>query len=507
MKRIIVLFLAAIMVLSVFACTKNNEEKPATSTTEGSEPPVTTPTVTTPTVTTPDVTTTNDPNAPNVPENINFNGAKFRIAAREMFLKEEVFAPETSTNPCDIAINERNAVVQDTYGIVIEPFVSYSTTVGGHADELVTLMLSEEDKYDISLTYAISSDFVVQGLAYNWNNLPYTDFSKEYWISEVNERLSIDGAIYNPVGEMCTTALTWTYAVFYNRTKGDQMYLEDDSSITETVFEKIDNGEWTIDYFISLVGEIYSDIDDTTGLSKDDFYGFAAWTGNDVDMYPYALNIPIILPDDEDVLKFALGTEKASIAVDKINELYWNTNGSYCTGHDADTVQVHPIKFAKGEALFTTAHLRQCFEIFADMEDQYTILPYPMYDETQDKYRTSAADRYSVLTIPITATNFELISVITEALNYESMKRVVPAYYEETLQKKFTRDPESIEMLDLIMDGRTFDISTILFHEISWEFRHAITGRNKDFKTYCDRRQELFASKIKKVVDKYKENQ
>ena len=150
--------------------------------------------------------------------------------------------------------------------------------------------------------------------------------------------------------------------------------------------------------------------------------------------------------------------------------------------------------------------MRQCFDIFADMEDQYSILPYPMYDENQDKYRTSAADRYSIITIPITCEDLDMVSIVTEALNYEGHKRVIPVYYEESLQKRYTHDIESIELLDVIMAGRTFDISTIVNPELSWTFRHAIAERNRDFKTWCDRRATWNATVIGRIVDKYREN-
>ena len=502
MKKILVLLLAAVMLFSVFACTKNEDKKPADTTS-----PVTTPGATTE-PTTEVITTTEDPNSPYI-DDITFEGADFRIAAREMYLVEEVFIEEVTTEPRALSIWERNAAVQDKYDVKITPVKSYDTTVGGHAKELVDFIMADEDVYDIGLTFAISSEqFVTKGLTINWNSLDYTDFTKDYWIESVNENLIIDDAIYTPVGDMCTTALTWTYAVFYNRTKGDQMYLDAEQTVTvtEEVFEKIDAGEWTIDYFMSLIGDMYQDLDSTIGRSEGDFYGFTAWTGNDVDMFPYAFNIPIISPDPDVVLKFTLGSEKGSTAVDKINQLYWQTNGSYCTDHPADTVQVHPLKFVRGEALFTTSWMRQCFELFADMDDQYSILPYPMFDENQDKYRTSAADRYSVITIPKTCKNLDMVSIVTEALNYESQKRVFPVYYEESLQKKYTHDIESIEMLDIIMDGRTFDISTILMYEISWEFRHAITAQRRDFKTYCDRQAAWKATVIGRVVEEYRNN-
>lgn len=46
---------------------------------------------------------------------------------------------------------------------------------------------------------------------------------------------------------------------------------------------------------------------------------------------------------------------------------------------------------------------------------------------------------------------------ITQALAYESLYTLTPAYYDQTLQNKVSRDEESARMLDLIFSSRTYD--------------------------------------------------
>jgi hypothetical protein len=129
-----------------------------------------------------------------------------------------------------------------------------------------------------------------------------------------------------------------------------------------------------------------------------------------------------------------------------------------------------------------------------------------MYDENQDGYKSGAMDNYSVMTIPWTCTDLELVAVITEALSYQSREKVFPVYYEESLQKQYTRDPESIEMLDIIMDGRSFDLATVFFGQISCCFRNAVASKTSDFMTYYDEREENFNQAITKLVEQYNFN-
>ena len=55
--------------------------------------------------------------------------------------------------------------------------------------------------------------------------------------------------------------------------------------------------------------------------------------------------------------------------------------------------------FKDGNALFTTTYLEDAFSTFRVMNDDYSILPYPKWDESQEKYMTGAMDNYSVLGI------------------------------------------------------------------------------------------------------------
>jgi len=68
---------------------------------------------------------------------------------------------------------------------------------------------------------------------------------------------------------------------------------------------------------------------------------------------------------------------------------------------------------------------------------------------------------HEVLSVPLTATDPDFIGTITEAMNAESYKTVVPAYYDTALKVKGARDEESVAMLDLIVNSRVFDFGYV----------------------------------------------
>ena len=50
-----------------------------------------------------------------------------------------------------------------------------------------------------------------------------------------------------------------------------------------------------------------------------------------------------------------------------------------------------------------------------------------------------------------------------EETNYRAKLHITPAYYEISLKGKYSRDPESISMLDLIFASRVVDLGDTLF--------------------------------------------
>ena len=92
---------------------------------------------------------------------------------------------------------------------------------------------------------------------------------------------------------------------------------------------------------------------------------------------------------------------------------------------------------------------------------RYSILPYPKWDEAQERYITMSDGHHEAMAIPKTIGNPEAVGTITEALCAESYKILVPAYYDVALKVKSTRDEQSIAMLDRIVNSRVFDFGFV----------------------------------------------
>ena len=82
-------------------------------------------------------------------------------------------------------------------------------------------------------------------------------------------------------------------------------------------------------------------------------------------------------------------------------------------------------------------------------------------DAAQERYYTCALENLTVLGIPAPVNNPELAGAVLEAMAVEGYNSVTPAYFESALKGKYARDNESAEMLELVLDNKTYDIAQV----------------------------------------------
>ena len=84
----------------------------------------------------------------------------------------------------------------------------------------------------------------------------------------------------------------------------------------------------------------------------------------------------------------------------------------------------------------------------------------PKLDESQENYYTTIWKSFQAIAVPSTCSNLEEVGFILEALAAGSDK-LNNAYYNICLESKYTRDPESFEMIELARQNVLYDIGFI----------------------------------------------
>ena len=136
-------------------------------------------------------------------------------------------------------------------------------------------------------------------------------------------------------------------------------------------------------------------------------------------------------------------------------DVLYNSNTTFEIGWDMDCTITWDT-----DRVFLQAVWLADMEKFRDCETDYGILPYPKYDEAQDKYYTYVDARAGSLGIPIDAPKdvISKVGMILEAQSCASYYDTLPLYMNSIQNSRYTRDQDSIDMIGYIGEGRRWDI-------------------------------------------------
>ena len=166
----------------------------------------------------------------------------------------------------------------------------------------------------------------------------------------------------------------------------------------------------------------------------------------------YTMNVRHYVRDTNGYPVMDFDQDRASKAVDILNDLLYNTKGN---GYMDDKVTEYA-KFTESTMVFAAGQLADTLHAeFRDMKDDYGIIPFPMMDETQKEYTNVIHNSSDYATIPVTCKNAEEIGGILEALCAESYRTVVEPFYETAMKSKYSRDSYSGQCIDIIRDVST----------------------------------------------------
>ena len=174
---------------------------------------------------------------------------------------------------------------------------------------------------------------------------------------------------------------------------------------------------------------------------------------------------------DGDSWTFTYGSERDIDVVEKLNKLFYETDGSYYyNGSNAISDQVEGYNkvtsaFTSGKILFMTAEFDHAVSQLRAMNDNYGIIPCPKYSE-EDDYRTVSRSTHNAFALLKTSENTDAAGAVLEALSAYKYKTVLPAYFEVALKTKYSRDDTTSQMCDIIRDSMVLDFGFVFNNEL-----------------------------------------
>lgn len=369
----------------------------------------------------------------NLPE-VNYEEATFTMLVRSTRVTD--FNSEEYTGEVlNDAVYDRNALVSTEFGVEFS-FVEHEDNSSSFNNVISQSVLSGDGAYDI-----IAPDYwwrsEVNGWFLNLNNLPYLDFTQPWWCVGWNEGMEIADVLIGAVGWYTLDMISNMIAVFFNKPLYESYGHED-------LYDLVRSKNWTFDtmnqYGIAatsdLNGDGVYDLNDQLGTLSALHAGRGLLWSSGLTLSERAVDGSLVP---------TLTTEKNYEIFQKVLSFYESDSNYYSTS------AALPQAFASNKSLFVLAAIRGTGNALRDMDSDFGIVPYPLFNENQKEYISFNLGT-SYFAIPITANDSEMSSIILEALNYYSYLSVRPIFYDTVLKAKVSRDTDTHEMLDLVIE-------------------------------------------------------
>jgi hypothetical protein len=202
-----------------------------------------------------------------------------------------------------------------------------------------------------------------------------------------------------------------------------------------------------------------------------------------------------------------MDSEHNADVVEKLLALWNNNENAFHHNVVNDANDVAESVFIKGDIYISTGDLMKT-SAYRDLNFDYGILPYPKWDENQKNYITRTSSAISVFCIPASAKDPDMTAAVLEALNSESYRSVIPAYYETALKVKYVRDDESVQALDILREGISMqfvDAYSTVFSGYSEIFKNTLVKNSETWASDVAGIKEAALTKLADLMEYYEQ--
>ena len=392
-------------------------------------------------------------------ENVDFAGHTFTFATplstTDGWADYEVYAEEDGAGILDAAIVQRNNLLLEHYDCLIK------------VDDVENKVLQDDfntnqNRIDILLTrYNLQTK--ANGDYYNLHSLN-VDFEQPWWDQNFIEDVTVNGKIYGMIGAFSLTSFDATWVMFFNKKVKETTEELRNIDFYQLVYD----GEWTLDKFYEYIKyAAHDDGDSVMTVGTDDIFGLVSSTFGIRGLYYGAGQSYVTKTDAADgTTEFAHAFTAAAVeATNKIIDIYAFPGTTVTAYTNVDT------QMRSNTVLFAPEVLRKASH-YAGKQGSSTqavdigILPHPALtiEQSQNKdYKHNIDNHQIYLCVPKTCSDLTRMAQFLEVYAYHSYYTVYKDYL-KLYKYTYTTDTDSAEMVDIILQSRSFDLA----YQFSW---------------------------------------
>ena len=446
---------------------------------------------------------------PKVPENLpesDFEGYKFRILTRDTpHHSMYIDAAEENGESINDAVYKRNRIIEELYNIkIISRQVSEFDSPGGEmylADELRKTISAGADEYDLAMVHMIhAGTLAANKYLCDWKEIPYISLSQPWWEQGVTE-ITVNDKLYLNSGDFNIDCTEFTWGMIFNKKLWQDFGYEN-------VYDVVKSGAWTLDYFSGIIKQSTKDLNGDGAYDKNDQFGFITIDRGGLTNFMFGSEERVYKKNSSGGFDFVLNNERMQAVVEKTYDIYYNNNSSYVFFEPPVRYlpEDEPMNmFMENKGLTASARLA-AMPALRGMEIDFGIIPHPKFDASQSGYKTFSDGHASMMCIPATVSDFERFGVIMEALAYMGRSIVLPAYYDVSLNTKFTRDEESSEMIDIIIKNRVFDLGYVYNNNtgaLGFIINELIQSKKTEFTSAIEKKETSALKALTKLIESF----
>ena len=425
---------------------------------------------------------------------VDYKGYEFTFLSREvtngLWSTMDVYTESMNGEPINDAVYARNGYLEDQFNIRI---VEVRDTAP--ATKAKSTVLAGEDAYDV-FTGGLNTlcPLVTEKQLVDFFSVPGIDLDNVWWDQHLAAGLSVGGRLYFATGDISIMDNLGTWAITFNKDIIRSHNLDDP-------YQLVGDNKWVLPKMTEMAKAVSADLDGDGVMGDADLYGSCTESFN-VYAYWVGAGQRICSKDEKDMPKLTLFNDRSVSIMDLIMDFQCDRSTVTFTAGRKDGRYMYEV-FRDGLALFTYGGM-MTYSHYRDSDVDYGILPSPKFDEAQDEYyNTYSHSNFAALAIPITASDLARTGTILESWAALSRYTLSPAYYDITLSNKYLRDEESLDMIDLVLNTRSYDLG----HIFNWGsafnlIADMFNAKSNDFAS----KYAANESKIQTEIDKFIEN-
>ncbi len=434
MKKWLSLLLAAVLLLSLAAC--GGKENPSSETTPAGD---------------------GDQNGGN--ENGNSalqaedfgdeNGAPrdFTILARNGRYSW-LYVEKDSSDRVEHAAYVRNEKINETFNIEIKVAPAGEDASSWWISQLTT----SSGEYDLIVPdywWRVEQSGYVQNIM----ELDEINLGDPWWYQGWNDNATVNGKLYNIVGDAALEALENLEAVFFNTSMA--------ANLGADFYSMVDEKTWTLDTMLEYSKLAASNLDGSNPSSPV-VYG-ALYDRHSMPAQLHAMGVKMIEMNDAGLPEVIANTQLNTDITDVLTDLIHDDTVRYDDNTARAANNQNPTIFRSGNAMFFSSAL-YLGKNLKGTDLSYGILPQPLYAEGDDYISTMYG--VSFFCIPTSVKDLHCSAVILNAMNCLSnpdydmgTDALTYQYFDTVVMGQIAKAPDDARMLEIIRDSIYVDFA------------------------------------------------